>query len=265
MPDFVKGPNWNTPFGKNVYLRSTRGLRTISRMVAADLVTAHTIDNWAGQKMLQPGTVMAKVTSGDDVGAIGPYQPASGDATLALAITGTPTGGTFTLTLAGDTTAAIVHNPLSSDIQIALEALENVSPDGEDLTVTGSGTSFSVVFTAGGRYDGVTPTLSATSSLTGGSSPAVGVSTSTAGGTSSGATDGRQDALNIVGINDTFLPWQLMRRNVEVAIVVDCLAVKANCLMYDHSGNDVALDDATADAIEGDRHLAIRFERTLSA
>jgi hypothetical protein len=64
MPSFVKGGGVNTPFGRNEFLRSTRGIKTESYTLAAASVPAVTIDGNPGQKILQPGTVLAKITSG---------------------------------------------------------------------------------------------------------------------------------------------------------------------------------------------------------
>lgn len=64
-----------------------------------------------------------------------------------------------------------------------------------------------------------------------------------------GATDGRQTAANIVGLNITFLPWQLLHRDVEVAVAVECRAVQAWCIELDAAGARVPLADATAEAI----------------
>src|SRR5689334_6835392 len=36
-----------------------------------------------------------------------------------------------------------------------------------------------------------------------------------------GVTDGRQTAANIVGLNDTFLPWQLLDRDVEIGVAYE--------------------------------------------
>ena len=47
------------------------------------------------------------------------------------------TGGTFTLTFSGQTTAAINYNATAATVESALEALSNIT----DVTVTGSGTS----------------------------------------------------------------------------------------------------------------------------
>jgi hypothetical protein len=149
MPDFQKGPNYRTPFGRNVYLRSTQDIKTTSMTVAKGSVPAVTIDGFADQKVLQPGTVLAKITSGPDSGKIGPFSAA--------------------------------------------------------------------------------------------------------------ATDGRQTAANIVGLCNTFLPWQLMERDVEVAVVYECTAVQAWCFEYNVSNARVALTNTTADAMRGKKNLDIMF------
>lgn len=164
MASFTKGPNYRTPFGRNQFLRSTQDVKTTSFTVSAETVPAVTIDGYDGQKVLQPGTVLAKITSGAEAGKVGPF--------------------------------------------------------------------------------------------------------------SSIATDGRETAANIVGLCNTFLPWQLMERDVEVAAVYECTAVQAWCLEYvdegvynDGAGGGVAngtaisvpLSDTTADAMRGSKNLDIMF------
>ena len=129
MSTFVKGGGTSTPFGRNEYLRSTKKFLTESYTVAAASVPAQTIDGHAGQKILQPGTVMAKITSGGDSGKVGPF--------------------------------------------------------------------------------------------------------------SESATDGRQTPANIVGINDTFLPWQLIERDVEISVVYEASVVQAWCFEYTIAGGAV--------------------------
>ena len=73
MSTFVKGGSVSTPFGRNEYLRSTQDVKVDSYTVAAGSVPARVIDGAPGQKILQPGTVMAKITTGPDSGKIGPY------------------------------------------------------------------------------------------------------------------------------------------------------------------------------------------------
>lgn len=62
-----------SPFGINEFLRSTQDVKTESYTLAASTVTAQTIDGNPNQKILQPGTVLAKITSGPELGKVGPY------------------------------------------------------------------------------------------------------------------------------------------------------------------------------------------------
>jgi hypothetical protein len=75
------------------------------------------------------------------------------------------TGGTFTLTFNGQTTAAIPYNATAATVQSALEALSNISPG--DVAVSGgpgATSAFTVVF--GGAYAHTNvPPLKANSSL----------------------------------------------------------------------------------------------------
>jgi hypothetical protein len=80
MASFTKGGSFvSTPFGKNNFLRSTKGLKVESYTLAAASVPSKTVDGWAGQKILQPGTVLAKITSGADSGKVGPFSAAATD------------------------------------------------------------------------------------------------------------------------------------------------------------------------------------------
>jgi len=78
MAHFQKGPNYRTPFGKSEFLRSTQDIKTESYTVADATVPDQTIDAVV-TKVLQPGTVMASITSGGDSGKVGPYQVDASD------------------------------------------------------------------------------------------------------------------------------------------------------------------------------------------
>ena len=127
MATFSKDPTARDPFGKNAYLRSTQDVKTESWTVAADSFPQNITVDGDLTKILQPGTVMAKITSGADSGKI----------------------GVFDL----DTSVAI--------------------------------------------------------------------------------SDGREDGANIVGVVDTFVPWQLNERDVDVAVVYEAAVVAAWCLEHD--------------------------------
>jgi hypothetical protein len=140
MASFEKGGAARTPFGKNVYARSTQDLKFESYTLAGATVPAQTIDGNAGQKILQPGTTMAKITSGGDAGKIGPFQ--------------------------------------------------------------------------------------------------------------AGATDGRQTLANIVGVNDTFLPWQTIHRDVEIGVCYEGTLVQGWCIELDAAGASIPLSNTTAAAMQ---------------
>lgn len=151
MPLFVKGGGTVVPFGRNEYLRSTHPEpRKESHTIAAATVTQSTDANGNPVKILQPGTVLAKITSGANVGKVGPFQ--------------------------------------------------------------------------------------------------------------AGVTDGRQTAANIVGLDDTFLPWQLLEGDREVAVSYDSVvAVQAWCFEYDASGVAQPLSNTTADLMRGLKKLDVHF------
>jgi hypothetical protein len=156
MPSFTPGPGTaRTPFGRNQYLRSTKGIKTESYTLAKNSVPAQTIDG-TSQKILQPGTVMAKITSGGDAGKIGPY------------------------------------------------------------------------------------------------------STDTVG-----VTDGRSSTANIVGLLDTFAPWQLLEHDMDVAVVYECTAMQGWCFEYTAAGAAVPqpLSNTTATFLSGaNKGLRIMFK-----
>lgn len=149
MSTFIKGGSTSTPFGRNEFLRSTQDVKTESYTLSAASVPARTIDGVGGQKVLQPGTVMAKITSTAESGKIGPFSAA--------------------------------------------------------------------------------------------------------------ATDGRQTAANIVGLNMTFLPWQTIERDVEISVVVQATAVQAWCIELDATSVEIVLTNTTADAMRGGKRVHINF------
>jgi hypothetical protein len=105
-----------------------------------------------------------------------------GNEVQTVTITGAPTGGSFTLTYSGQTTGAIAFDATAAAVAAALEGLSNIGAG--DVTTAGGpfpGTAVTVEFT--GALAGVNVAqMTATSSLTGGTSPAVTVSTVTEGG-----------------------------------------------------------------------------------
>ena len=162
MPSFTKGGGERTPFGSNEYLRSTQDVKKESYTFASATLPTETIDG-VDQKMLKPGEILAKVTSGADAGKVGVFQ---------------------------------LYDP-----------------------------------NGGGA------------------------------GIPTGPTDGRGDAANIVGINDTWLPWQLMEHDNEVAATYECTAVQAWCFERDGAtGARITLTNTTADALRGVKGLDVHFK-----
>lgn len=151
MPSFDKGQVvGGAPFGKNNYLRSTQDIKTESFTCASGVIaTEVVVDTARPQKVLQSGEVMAKVTSGLDIGKIGPFQ--------------------------------------------------------------------------------------------------------------AGVLDGRQDVANIVGVNDTFLPWQLLEHDTDVAIAVEARVVQAWCFERNAAGARIPLTDVTAAAMVSKKTLSFLF------
>ena len=97
-----------------------------------------------------------------------------------ITITGTPTGGTFTLTYEGQTTGTIPYNATSAQVLAALEAIPaltgNISCGGGALP--GSYVTVTFINTLGGKDISM---LVANASFTGGTSPAIAVTETTAG------------------------------------------------------------------------------------
>lgn len=136
----------------------------------------------AGTRLLRYGMFIAEITQLE---------------VQTITITGTPTGGSYTLAVTRGgvtkTTAAIAYNATAAQVAAALNLLSNV-----DGIASGSGTSpQSITFNTNENV----AVMVATSSLTGGSSPAVTIGTTTQGVDNQGyyglydtsATDGRQN------------------------------------------------------------------------
>lgn len=263
MPDYQGGPNFATPFGRNNFLRSTQGLQFEHYTFAKGAIPAVTIDGYAGQKVLQPGTVLAKITSGPDAGKVGVFQAAGTAEVQTITKTGTWSAGCYSLTVLGVTAVDIPFDATATDIGAALVAAGvasgAVAVSGGPLASTpivltfysaaGGNIAASVVdiTNAAGEEDGVT-----------GSTPGVGVAETTPG--TAGATDGRGNVANIVGLCNTFLPWQLMERDVEVASLYICTAVQGWCYEYQADGTRVPLTNTTADAMRGTKGLDVTFK-----
>lgn len=263
MPGFTKD-SLRTPFGRNQYLRSTRDMKLESYTVYAASVPNIAIDT-VNQKVLQPGTVMAKIVSGAGAGMIGPYQ-SGGGVNERVQIAVDATGGTFTITWAATTTAAIAFNATAAAVKSALVL---ATPLGlNDVQVTGgpgnagATTPYVLEFTGDYGSQDVTAVTTTATGLTGGGAAAnVTVPTAGSSGSSGGATDGRENPDNIVGFCNTFLPWQLSERDCEIAVLYEGAVVQAWCLQLNAGATAYSvIPQATVDAMINARGVAILFK-----
>lgn len=134
--------------------------------------------------VIPSGACLALVTA---TGRHAPYGGSS-EEVQSVAITGTPTGGTFTLSFGGQTTAAIPYNATAAQVRTALEALSTIGAG--NVTTSGGphpGSAVSVTFTGTLANTNVAQVTANSAGLTGGTTPTVTVSTTTGGGTDTGS------------------------------------------------------------------------------
>ncbi len=149
---------------------------TFSKTVDGDSVRAR----FAAGEFLPSGVVIA----GDVATGKGALYSGTSDEVQTLTVDAT--GGTFTLTFAGQTTAAIASEATAAAVEAALEALSNVAPG--DVTVTGAaGGPYTITFGGDLANTNVAAITTDATALTGGAGTAV-VTTGTAGGADLGDT-----------------------------------------------------------------------------
>ncbi len=261
MPGFTLDPTPLAPFGKNVYLRSTSDVKKESYMFAKAGIPSETISGDL-QKVLQPGTVIAKITSGVNANKYGVYQTAGTVEVQTITKSGTWSGGTYTLTVMGQTTTALAYNATASAVQSAVRAAvlaADANADTTAVTVTGGPLSTTpIVITFGGNMGSNVTASTIDVTLVTGTTPGATVAETTPG--AAGATDGRGTAANIVGVADTFLPWQLLYRDVEIAVTYEATVRQSWCFEYNAAGARVALSNTTRDAILALPNVALLFK-----
>ncbi len=94
-----------------------------------------------------------------------------------VTVTGSPTGGTFTLTYEGVASAAIAYGARASAVKTALNAVSTIG--GDVATVSGPAGGPWVVTFAGTVGNDASPLVLGTNSLTGGSAPSVAIAPAT--------------------------------------------------------------------------------------
>lgn len=155
-----------------------------------------------GDKYLPFGTILAAV-------AIGEVQ------TIDLSGGDDPTGGTFTITYDGKTTAALAYNASADDVEAALLALDSLNVG--DVSVSKSNFVYTLTFRP--ELGNVAEVTADGSSLTSGGTATISIATGTAGSggdyygpADEDATDGRQTLTR----GRTFIVNQtIVNRNAE--------------------------------------------------
>lgn len=168
------------------WLMSMLGIEA-NQSVTLDLSAFSETLHWTEASAYQPER---KLKSGIPLGkntATGLYEPyaAVSNEVQTLTVTGAPTGGTFTITWSGQTTAAIAFDATAATVQAALEALSNIAPG--DVVVTGDAGGPWTLTWGGTQLGEDVAEPTATASFTGGTTPDVDVATVTAGGTAAAA------------------------------------------------------------------------------
>ena len=120
-----------------------------------------------------------------------PYTGSTNEVQTAT-ISGTPTGGTFKLSFRGAESAAIAYNAAAATVQTALQALRSIGSG--NVTVSGSaGGPYTITFVGALAGQNVPLLVLSDNSLTGGTSPTVGIVQTTAGvGYATGAIFNRE-------------------------------------------------------------------------
>lgn len=98
-----------------------------------------------------------------------------------VTVTGSPTGGSFTLTYGGQTTATIAYNATAAAVRSALIALSSVEEGGVEVSGSAGG-PYTVTFSGGQNVAAMT---ASGAGLTGGTTPGVTIATATEGGSAS--------------------------------------------------------------------------------
>lgn len=106
------------------------------------------------------------------------YQVSGTTEVQTVTVTGTPTGGTFTLAFRGQTTAGVAYNANAAAVQSALQAITTIGAGG--ATVSGSG-PYVVTFAGALALQAVELLVASGAGLTGGTSPSVTVARTTPG------------------------------------------------------------------------------------
>lgn len=230
MASFTKGPSGGFAFGRHEYLRSTKEKGTESYTCASSAVPLTLVGDSRGS--------VTFTDTGDIVTTATPHGLNVDDTVIVGAVTGTtgiaantvyyvktvPSSTTYTLSATkGGATLALTTNGSSVSSSRVEQALKVLQPGTVMAKITSGADSGKV-----GPYD-------------------------------VGAADGRQTAGNIVGLCDTFVPYQLGDRDVDIAVTYACVAVQSWCQEL-AGGVFVPLGDTTAALLVAKKSLNVVFK-----
>lgn len=178
---------------KKVALRSVSVLDTETTLAVKNNKKVRTVVQNRGSESVRVGTGLSNASGGivlaagqivEFMGTDHLYAISDGTAEVQTVTLALATGGDFTLTYAGQTTAAIAHDATGTQVRDALRALSNL--ENSDVTgVAKSGSVYTVTF--GSSLGNVAMLTADASGLTGseGDTPTVTVATPTQGGSGS--------------------------------------------------------------------------------
>ena len=212
---FSKNNSTRTPFGKNAYLRSVRDIKTDSYTFAKSAMPEVLFDG-------APATVNNKVLASNVV--------------------------TLTTTAAhnfqvGDTVVVAISDA-AYDGRYVIRSVPSATTFTYDKVAVNSGpTAATGTAKVGGDFTKVLQPGTLIAKITSGTdSGKVGVFMA-------GVSDGRQTVANVIGVADTFLPWELTERDANIAVTYEATVVQAWCFEYNAAGAPIALTNTTRDAI----------------
>lgn len=169
------------------WLMSMLGIET-NQTVTLDLTAFDENLHWTEASKYQPERKLKSgIPLGKNVttGLFEPYAAVTNEVQT-LTVTGGPTGGTFTITWSGQTTAALAYNATAAQVQTALEALSNIAPG--DVVVTGVAGGPWTLTWGGAQLGENVAQPTTTETFTGGTTPDITIATTTAGGGAASAT-----------------------------------------------------------------------------
>jgi hypothetical protein len=178
-----------------------------------------------------------------------------------VTVTGTPTGGTFTMSFKGYTSGAIAYNATAAAVKTALEALATIGTGG--VTTTGGplpGTPVVITF-ANQLANMNVPTLTATASFTGGTTPTIAITVTTPGigiwdsktgwldlgPTLGGITINRNNAEETFSVDQIQADIMTLPNNWEVNVSASMSRADIDTIQYLWEGGTITIDGVTGE------------------